>query len=81
MQQNQFANKWAVNEDELSYMIENYNAKYKKQPGEAELKRASKYEEYKVHADNPVPKLKYWKCVINEFGEMMHEEILPLQDK
>lgn len=76
-----FANKWAVNEDELSYMIENYNAKYKKQPGEAELKRTSKYEEYKVHADNPVPKLKYWKCVINEFGEMMHEEILPLQDK
>ncbi|MFC0276852.1 HsdR family type I site-specific deoxyribonuclease [Enterococcus devriesei] len=74
-----FSDKWQVNEDELEFMVSNYNPKRSRQNGEAELKRTSNYEEYKQKAEEPVSKLKYWKSVRKELDELMSEEILPLR--
>ncbi|MDU6523543.1 MAG: hypothetical protein E6540_06205, partial [Enterococcus sp.] len=74
-----FSDKWPVNEDELEFMVSNYNPKRSRQNGEAELKRTSNYEEYKQKAEEPVSKLKYWKSVRKELDELMSEEILPLR--
>lgn len=77
----EFSDKWQVNEDELEFMVSNYNPKKEKQNGEAELKRTSNYEVYKQKAEQPVSKLKYWKSVRNELDELMSEEILPLRKR
>jgi len=77
----EFSDKWRVNEDELEFMVSNYNPKRSRQNGEAELKRTSNYEEYKQKAEEPVSKLKYWKSVRNELDELMSEEILPLRQR
>lgn len=77
----EFSDKWQVNEDELEFMVSNYNPKKEKQNGEAELKRTSNYEVYKQKAEKPVSKLKYWKSVRNELDELMSEEILPLRKR
>lgn len=70
-----------MNEDELEFMVSNYNPKRVRQNGEAELKRTSNYEEYKQKAETPVSKLKYWKSVRRELDELMAEEILPLRKR
>lgn len=77
----EFSDKWQVNEDELEFMVSNYNPKKDRQNGEAELKRTSNYEEYKQKVEEPVSKLKYWKSVRNELDELMSEEILPLRKR
>ena len=77
----EFSDKWQVNEDELEFMVSNYNPKKDRQNGEAELKRTSNYEEYKQKAEEPVSKLKYWKSVRNELDDLMSEEILPLRKR
>lgn len=77
----EFSDKWQVNEDELEFMVSNYNPKRARQNGEAELKRTSNYEEYKQKAETPVSKLKYWKSVRQELDELMTEEILPLRKR
>lgn len=77
----EFSDKWQVNEDELEFMVSNYNPKKEKQNGEAELKRTSNYEVYKQKAEQPVSKLKYWKSVRNELDELMSKEILPLRKR
>lgn len=76
-----FAKKWYVNEEELAFMIENYNPSKEKQNGEAELKRTSDYEAYKANTENPVRRLSYWKSVMKDFEQMMIEDILPLQKR
>lgn len=77
----EFSDKWQVNEDELEFMVSNYNPKKEKQNGEAELKRTSNYEVYKQKAEEPVSKLKYWKSVRSELDELMSEEVLPLRKR
>ena len=74
-----FTKKWHVKEEELSFMVANYNPSKDKQNGEAELKRTSNYEAYKAHTENPVKRLTYWKSVKQDFEEMMVNDILPLQ--
>ena len=76
-----FANTWWVQEDELAFMVANYNPARKKQNGEAELKETSDYEGYKKHTENPVKRLTYWKSVKQAFEEMMLHDILPLQKR
>lgn len=76
-----FSDKWAVNEEEVAFMVENYNPNREKQNGESELKRTSDYDHYKHHTEKPVTKLKYWKKVMSDFNELMEEEILPLRKK
>lgn len=77
----EFSDKWQVNEDELEFMVSNYNPKRSRQNGEAELKRTSNYDEYKQKVAHPVSKLKYWKSVRQELDELMTEEILPLRQR
>lgn len=77
----EFSNKWYVKEEELSFMVANYNPSKERQNGEAELKRTSDYEAYKAHTKNPVKRLSYWKSVKQDFEEMMEEDILPLQKR
>lgn len=76
-----FSKKWHVNDEELSFMVANYNPSKDKQNGEAELKRTSNYEEYKANTQNPVRRLSYWKSVIQDFEKLMIDDILPLQKR
>lgn len=76
-----FSKKWHVKEDELAYLVSNYNPIKDKQSGEAELKRSSDYEGYKASAENPVKKLTYWKAVKQDLEKMMIDDILPLQKR
>ncbi|GAB2323829.1 HsdR family type I site-specific deoxyribonuclease [Alkalibacterium sp. m-11] len=76
-----FSEKWHVNEDELTYVVANYNPKRDKQNGENELKQSADYEAYREKVENPVPKLRYWKTVRSDLKEVMQNEILPLQRK
>ena len=74
-----FSQKWHVEEDELAYVINNYNPKRKRQNGESELKQSADYIAYKAEIDEPVSKLRYWKTVRSDLEEVMEKEILPLQ--
>lgn len=76
-----FAKTWWVQNDELAFMVANYNPALTKQNGEAELKETSDFEGYKEHTDNPVKRLTYWKTVKQAFEEMMLHDILPLQKR
>nr|WP_082220078.1 type I restriction endonuclease subunit R [Jeotgalibaca dankookensis] len=76
-----FSEKWHVEEDQLAYVVTNYNPKRKRQYGEAELKETADYQTYKETTEKPVPKLRYWKTVRNEFEEVMEKEILPLKHR
>ena len=76
-----FSQKWHVNEDEVAYVMANYNPKRERQSGENELKRSADYISYKESVENPLPKLRYWKTVRSDFEEVMQKEILPLRDR
>ncbi|WP_242302727.1 type I restriction endonuclease subunit R [Bacillus cereus group sp. BfR-BA-01361] len=76
-----FSQKWHVKEDELAYVVVNYNPKKERQNGENELKQAANYKAYKETVENPVSKLKYWKTVRSDFEEVMKKDILPLQQR
>lgn len=76
-----FSDKWYVEEEELMYVVANYNPKKDRQNGENELKRSANYDLYRESAENPVSKLRYWKTVRTELKEVMSEDILPLQRK
>lgn len=77
--QQEFSNKWQVNEEELAYVMENYNPKRDHQSGENELQRTADYSSYKEKAEEPVSKLKYGKTMRKELDKVMKEEILPLR--
>lgn len=72
------AEKWSVNEDDLNYVVNNYNPKKEKQVGEQELRDSSDYDTYKKNHDNPVSKLRYWKSFKKDLVQVMEEELLPL---
>ncbi len=74
-----FSDKWRVEEEELAYVVANYNVKKEKQSGESELKQSADYERYKASTEKPLSKLKYWKTVRNDFENVMKNQILPLQ--
>lgn len=74
-----FSEKWSVKEDELTYVVENYNPNREKQNGENELKTTANYQLYRENALEPVSKLKYWKTVRHDLKDLMQQEILPLQ--
>ncbi|MEN1967820.1 type I restriction endonuclease subunit R [Lentibacillus sp. N15] len=76
-----FAQKWCVNEDDLDYVVSNYNPGRKRQNGESELKENSDYDKYKETHHDPVSKLRYWKTVRQDLGELINNEILPLRKK
>lgn len=76
-----FAKTWWVPEEELSFMVANYNPNRDKQNGEAELKRTSDYDSYKEHKEKPARKLAYWQSVIQAFEEMIVNDVLPLQKR
>lgn len=68
-------------EEELSYVVNNYNPNKEKQYGENELKRSSDYAAYRETEKNPVSRLKYWKTVQSDLKELMQNDLLPLQRK
>ncbi|MBS7829404.1 type I restriction endonuclease subunit R [Wohlfahrtiimonas chitiniclastica] len=78
---NDFAKKWAVKEEELRFVVENYNPSKmdEAQIGEDDLRRNSDFDHYKVIADNPVSKLKYNKAVKEAYTKMVIEDVLPLR--
>lgn len=76
-----FAQKWCVNEDNLDFVVSNYNPNRERQNGESELKHTSNYSKYKETDKEPVSKLKYWKTVRQDLDELMKNEILPLRKK
>ena len=75
----QFSNKWQVKEEELAYVVSNYNPTKERQSGENELKSTSDYSSYREKAEEPVSKLRYWKEVRSDFKELMEKEIMPLR--
>ena len=75
-----FSSKWHVDEEQLSFVVENYNPRLEKQNGISELKETSNYQGYKSSSEDPVSKLKYWGKVRAEFKELMDQEILPLRN-
>ncbi|SEQ56297.1 type I restriction enzyme, R subunit [Ignavigranum ruoffiae] len=77
----QISQKWFIEEDKLSFVVENYNPKRDKQNGENELKETSDYQAYKENTENPVSKLKYWGRVLKDIRLNMDQEILPLRKR
>ena len=75
-----FSQKWQVKEEELAYLVSNYNPNKTKQSGESELKNTSDYTAYRNKSEEPVSKLRYWKEVRTELTEMIGTEILPLRE-
>jgi len=76
-----FSQKWEVEEDELAYVVANYNPHRERQNGENELKQTANYYSYKEKVEKPVSKLRYWKTVRSDLKDVMEKEILPLQRK
>ncbi|MDN6729898.1 MAG: type I restriction endonuclease subunit R [Alkalibacterium sp.] len=76
-----FSDRWELEEEELTYVVANYNPKRNKQNGENELKQTADYYAYREKVNEPVPKLRYWKTVRSDLKEVMNKEILPLQRK
>ncbi|WP_106494703.1 type I restriction endonuclease subunit R [Lentibacillus sp. Marseille-P4043] len=76
-----FAQKWCVNEDNLDFVVSNYNPSRKRQNGESALKDTSDYGKYKQANHDPVSKLKYWKAVRHDLDELITNEILPLRKR
>lgn len=76
-----FAQKWAVQEDELRFIIDNYNPSKvdEAQIGEDDLRKTSNFDQYKANTDNPVSKLKYNKTVKEAYTQMIVEDVLPLR--
>ena len=71
--------KWALEEEQLAFVVDNYNPKKEKQNGEAELKHTSNYKVYKANTEEPVSRLTYWKEAKQAVTDMVQEEILPLR--
>lgn len=78
-----FAKQWAVQADELRFVVDNYNPSRAddKQNGEDELKNTSDFERYKEITAEPVSKLKYWRAVKETYTKMVIEDVLPLRIK
>ena len=77
----QFAQFWHVDEDEVAYVVSNFNEKNDKQPGENELKKTGDYQMYREHAEQPVSKLKYGRAMIEDLNDLVKEEILPFRKR
>lgn len=76
-----FADFWHVDEEEVAYVVSNFNEKNEKQPGENELKKTGNYQAYREANDNPVTKLKYRRSMIQNLNEVVKEEILPFRKR
>lgn len=78
-----FAKKWAVQADELRFVVDNYNPNRTddKQNGEDELKNTSDFAKYRDMTENPVSKLKYWRAVKEAYIKMIVGDVLPLRVK
>ncbi|MDN6626019.1 MAG: type I restriction endonuclease subunit R [Pisciglobus halotolerans] len=71
--------EWALEEEQLAFVVDNYNPKKEKQNGETELKHTSNYKAYKENTEKPVSRLTYWKEAKKAVTDMVQEEILPLR--
>ncbi|GAA5100333.1 type I restriction endonuclease subunit R, EcoR124 family [Wohlfahrtiimonas larvae] len=78
-----FAQKWAVQEDELRFIVDNYNPSKvdEAQIGEDDLRKTSNFDQYKSSTEHPVSKLKYNKAVKEAYTQMIVEDVLPLRVK
>ena len=74
-----FSQEWCVNEDDLGYVVSNYNPDLLRQDGEAELKSTSDYTKYREINENPVSKLRYWTSLRQKLDETVKGKILPLK--
>lgn len=76
-----FAQKWAVQVDELRFVVDNYNPSKvdETQMGEDDLRKTSDFEHYKTITEKPVLKLRYNKAVKEAYTQMIVEDVLPLR--
>ena len=75
----EFAKKWALNPNDLRYMVASFDPDLEKQPGEEALKNSANFEQYKAQTENPVSKLRYWRTVKEAYTKMITEDLLPLR--
>lgn len=75
----EFAKKWALNPNDLRYMVASFDPDLEKQPGEEALKNSANFEQYKAQTKNPVSKLRYWRTVKEAYTKMIMKEVLPLR--
>lgn len=75
----EFAKKWALNPNDLRYMVASFDPDLEKQPGEEALKNSANFEEYNAQTENPVSKLRYWRTVKEAYTKMITEDLLPLR--
>lgn len=74
----EFSENWAVDLDDLTFYVENYEVdKDSDQLGESELMRNADYEVYKEKSENPVLKLRYKKTIRDAAKGLVTEEIVP----
>lgn len=76
-----FSKKWFVDEESARFVAEHYNPNVNKQQGEQELKDMSDYPTYKIQAEHPVSKMKYWPMLRHDFKEMMEGNLIPLRKR
>lgn len=79
--QQSFSEQWKVKEDELAFVMQNYNETKDHQNGENQLLNTADFPLYKESTENPVSRLNYKKAVLKDLKKVMTEEILPLRRK
>ncbi len=72
-----FAEKWFLDPAFVRY--EAYNYRFGIIANENKLKESADYAAYKLkHADESLPKFKFFKMMINDFRDTLMKEIAPL---
>ena len=78
-----FADHWCVDEDALTYFVENYDLKLadnEKQLGQDELRATSSSRNYMAKNPDGVKGLKYWGTLLREIRNLVANEIAPLRE-
>ena len=72
-----FAKQWNLNEDDVRYEVYNYR------DGEMANENTFKdraYASYKEGVEEPMPKFKFRKIIVDKFKHDLMENVLPLRD-
>lgn len=71
-----FAKKWYLQTEDVRYEVFNY--KDGTLANENNLKEKADYTAYKENTDNPLPKFKFRKMMIEYFKQELMQNVLPL---
>lgn len=77
----EFTKKYSVGENELEYIIENYDTSKEVQLGDDALRDSSNYDDYKSRNESPVRKLGYMRLIRDKISSFISEKVEPYKIK